>query len=120
MDEQAGLRHALPAAAIARWAASAGAVDAGSAEQPLYGEPAVMQRLPLGEELGEVVIVDARVGRAGQGQNPGPDWFSHSTPGGSSAVAVGQGGGALLPPAGKQPPEVTEREVQEPSGLPGE
>jgi hypothetical protein len=65
-----------------------------------------------------VVIVHAGVGRAGQGQNPSPDGFSHPAPGGPSAVTVDHGRGPVLPPAAEQPPEVAQREAQEPSRLP--
>jgi len=119
LDEEAGLRHALAAAAMAGWATFARTADASSPEEPLHGLPRHVEAFSLGQQLGEVVIVHASVGRASQSQNPSPDGISHPAPGGPAAVAVGQGRRAVLPPAAEQSPEVAQREAQEPRRLPG-
>ena len=119
LDEQPGLGHALPPAAMLGWAALARTADASGPEEPLYSFPRHVEVFSLGQQLGEVVIVHAGVGRASQGQNPSSDGFSHPAPGGPSAIAVGHGSGAVLPPAAEQPPEVAQREAQEPRRLPG-
>lgn len=66
----------------------------------------------LPEQLGEVVIIHARVGGAGQGQDPGADRLGEAPRRGASSVAMGQGGEALLAQAGKRPAEMAEREAR--------
>ncbi len=65
-----------------------------------------------------MVIIHAGVGGTRQGEDPGADHFSNATRGGPSAVAVGQGRGAVLPPVAEEPTEVAQREAQEPGRLP--
>ena len=73
LDEEASLRHAVSAAAMARGTAGAGAADPGGAEEPLHRPTRDPQALAFGEQLGEVVIIHARIGGAGQGEDAGPD-----------------------------------------------
>ncbi len=119
LDEQAGLGHALPPAAMPGWAALARTADASGPEEALHGLPRHVEALSLGQQFGEVVIVYAGVRGAGQGQNSNPDRFSHPAPRGPSAVTVGQGRGAVLPQACEQPAEVAQREARQSSRLPG-
>ena len=119
LDQQPDLRHALAPAAMLGWTALARTADASGPKEPLHGLPRHAEALSLGQQFGEVVIVHASVGRASQGQNPSSDGVSHPAPGGPSAIAMGHGSGAVLPPAAEQPPEVAQREAQEPRRLPG-
>ena len=117
LDKQAGLRHALPAAAMAGWAASAGALDAGGAEQPLDGRPGQVQRFPLGEELGKLTIVHAGIAATGEGDEPDPEGLGGSTRGRASAVAMGERGEAMLAGLRQEALDVTDREAHEPRGV---
>ena len=119
LHEQAGLGHALTAATMPGWTALARTTDTGGAEKPLHGLPRHAQALALGQQFREVVIIHAGVGGTRQGEDPGADHLSNATRGGPSAVAVGQGRGALLPPVAEEPTEVAQREAQEPGRLPG-
>lgn len=119
LDQESGLGHAVPAAAMARGAAGAGAADALGAEQPLHGGTGEPQALALPEQVGEVVIVRAGIGGARQGQHSGPDGFREAPRGGAAAVAMGEGREALLAPAGEEPAEVAKREAQQHGGLRG-
>jgi len=73
LDKEAGLGHALTAATMAWGTAGAGTADPGGAQQPLHslaGDPEAFARR---EQLGEVVIIHARIGGAGQGEDAVPD-----------------------------------------------
>jgi hypothetical protein len=106
LDEESGLGHALTAAAMAWGTAGAGAADPGGAKQPLHGLAGKPEALALREQLGEVVVVHARIGGAGQGEDAVPDGLCEAPRGGAAAVAMGEGSEALLSPAGQQPTEV--------------
>jgi hypothetical protein len=73
LDEEPGLRHAVPAAAMASGPAGAGAADPGRTEESLHGLAGDPEALALMKQLGEVVIIHARIGGAGQREDPGPD-----------------------------------------------
>ncbi len=103
LDEEAGLGHALPVAAMAWRAAGAWTADPSCTEEPLDGRAREVQGFALGEELRKVAIVAALVDGAGQGEDPGPDGVSEAAPGGAAAVAMSQGGEALPAEFGKEP-----------------
>jgi len=65
LDEESGLGHALTTAAMAWGTAGAGAADPGGAEESLHSPTRYTQALTLSEQLGEVVVVHARIGGAG-------------------------------------------------------
>jgi hypothetical protein len=113
LDEQTGLRHALPPAAVARWSPFPGTTEAGGAQQALHGLAGDVDALALGQELGEVLIVHAGIGRAGQGENPRPDRLGDAPRGASTAVPVRDGGRAVLPPPGEQSAQMAQREAEE-------
>jgi hypothetical protein len=98
------------------WSALARAADACGPEQPLYGLPRYAQALPLGQQVGEVVIIHAGVACAGQGEDATTDGLSNPA-GGAAAVTMGQGGETILPGLRQQATDVTNREAQEPRGI---
>ena len=75
------------------------------------------QGIPLGEKLGELAIIHAGVDGPGEGDDAGPDGFSHSPRGDAIAVAMCECGQAVLPGLGQQATDVTNREAQEPRGV---
>ena len=106
VHEEARLRHAVPAAAMAGWAAGARTANPGGAEKPLHRPTRQMQVLAFSEQFGEVVIIHARIGGAGQGEDPGPHHLGEAPGRGPAAIAMGEGGKALLAQTGEQPTEV--------------
>lgn len=70
LDKEPGLGHPFTAAAMAGWAAGAGAADPGRAEEPLHRPTRDPQAFARSEQLGEVVVVHALIGGAGQGEAP--------------------------------------------------
>ena len=73
------------------------------------GGPCVRRRCTgLRKLSSKVVIVHAGVGGAGQCQDPRPDRLGDAAAGAPTAVAMGDGGGAVLAPAGQQPAEVAQ------------
>ena len=117
LDEQAGLRHARAAAAMARGAAPTRTANAGGAKQSLHRGSGQVQRLPLGEELGELTIVDADVAAAGEGDEAGPDDLGGPMRGRAPAVAMGQGGEAMLADLRQEATDMTDGEAHEPCGI---
>lgn len=111
LDQEPGLRHALPAAAMARRPAGPGTPHPGGAQQPLHGLAGEAQALALPEELGEVVIIHAGVASAGQREDPSPHRLREASPRGPAAVAMGEGREALLPQAREQAAQVAKREA---------
>ncbi len=73
LDEEARLGHAVPAAAMTGWAASAGTTKPGRTEEPLDRPTRDTEALALSEQLGEVVIIHARIAAAGEREDPGSD-----------------------------------------------
>ena len=117
LDEQAGLRHARPAAAMARGAAPTRTANAGGAQQSLHCGSGQVQRFPLGEELGELTIVHADVAAAGEGDEAGPDDLGGPTRGRAPAVAMGQCGEAMLADLRQEATDMTDREAHEPCSV---
>ena len=109
LDEQPRLRHALSPTAVTRRSAFPGTTEAGGAQQALHGLSGDVDALALGQELGEVLIVHAGIGRAGQGENARPDRFGDAPRGASPAVAVRDGRRTVLPPPGEQSTQVAQR-----------
>jgi hypothetical protein len=101
LDEEAGLRHPLSATTMARWAAGAGTPDASPAKETVDGGAGQVQRVPLGQELGELAIVHAGVDGPGQGEDAGTDGLSDSLRGRAPAVAMRECGQAVLPGLGQ-------------------
>ena len=113
LNEQAGLRHPLAAAAMARRAAGPRTPDASLAQQALDRGPRDGEGFPFPQELGELMVIDAGIGRAGQGHDLGPYGVGQAPLGHAPAITVGQGGGALRPYLRQQPPDVPHRQAHE-------
>jgi len=119
LDQEAGLRHALAAAAMAGRPAGTGTADPGGAKQPLHSLAGEAQALALPEELGEVVIIHAGVAGAGQREDPSPHRLGEAPGRGTAAVAMGESGKALLAKAREQAAKVAKREAQQQGSLLG-
>ena len=119
LDKEPGLGHALAPAAMLGHAPGPGAADARLSQQALDGGAGYAEAVVLPEELGEVMIVHAGVARAGQGEDLSPYRFGEAARGGPAAVAMGEGGEAVLADLGQQATEVADREAQESGGVRG-
>ena len=75
-DEHARLGHALSAAAMPWRPAASWTVDAGLVQDATDGGAGQPEALPLGEELGEVLMIDAGIGALGQGDHALARWRS--------------------------------------------
>ena len=71
----------------------------------------------FGQQVSEVAIVAAHVGGAGQRKDPFAEGIGEPARGGSAAVAVREGGEAVLPDAGQQPFGVPDRDAHERGGV---
>jgi hypothetical protein len=107
LDEQAGVGHALAAAAMPGGSARTGTTDPRPAQQSLYGFPGHADPLALGEQFGELVIVHAGVAAPREREDPGADIRGEQTRGGSPAIAVGESRRAMPLQAPPESPEVT-------------
>ena len=90
LDEQPSLGHPLAPAAMARWTPGVGAADAGGAEEPLHRPTRQMQALALDEHLRQVMIVEASISRAGEGEDPGSDRLGEAAGRGPATVTMGE------------------------------
>ncbi len=113
LDEEPRLGHALAAAAMAWGAAGAGTAEAGLPEEPADRRAGQAQGFALPQQLGEMVVVRAGIGGAGQGEDPGPDGVRKAACGSAAAVAMGQRRETLLTNLGKKPTEVPHGKGQE-------
>ncbi len=59
------------------------------------------------------MVVDARIGRAGQGEHPGADGLRQAAGRCATAVAMGQRGEPLLPNFGQKPADMPHGQAQE-------
>lgn len=121
LDEEAGLRHALAAAAMAGRATGAGTADARRAEEALHRPPGEAQALVFGEQLGEMMIIHASVAGAGEREDLGPHRFREAPGRGPAPVAMGQRRDSLRAYCSQEPADVPERQAHERrGGLSGE
>ncbi len=113
LDEEAGLGHALAAAAMPRGAAGAGTTDPGLAEEQPDQRPREVQAFPLREQLGEMMVIDPGIRGARQGKDLGSDGLREAPRGGAAPVAMSQRGEAMLADLGQEPADVPDRQGQE-------
>ena len=106
LEEETLGRHPLAPAAVARWSTPARAGDARGPQDPLEARPADGDPAPLGEQLGQVRVVDVGVGRPPELDDPLPERgvqppFRRSTP-----VAVDEAGRTVTLEGRPQPPQL--------------
>ena len=113
LDEEAGLRHALPAAAVARGAAGAGTANAGLPQQAVDCGAGEVNTFALRQEVGEMAIIAPSVAGAGQSEHARADRSGAASRGLVPTVPMGQGGQALLAYCGDESADMTDRESQQ-------
>lgn len=111
--------HPLPAAPMVRRAAGPGRPDRGLSEDPPEGPLGDVEALALGEELGEVGVVDPGIGRRGELEDPVADDVRDAVGLGPLTVAVDQAGRAVDAIAPEQAADLADRQVQDPGRLLG-
>jgi hypothetical protein len=89
LDEEAGLRHGRPAPAMPWGAPAPGARQPMRAEEALHGRAGDVHALAFRQELGEVAIVAAPIGGAGQGQDSRPQRSREVPRGHAAAIPMG-------------------------------
>ena len=112
-DEEAGLRHALPATAVARGAAGAGTANAGLPQQAVDCGAGEVNTFALRQEVGEMAIITPSVAGAGQSEHARADRSGAASRGLVPTVPMGQGGQALLAYCGDESADMTDRESQQ-------
>ena len=113
LDEEAGLRHALPTAPMPWGPAAPGAGEARRAQEPLHGGAGQADAVIQPEQLGEMVVVHATIGRPDEGMDLGADGGRQAAVGGPAAVPRGHGGGTVATKAGQEATEMPYRQTQE-------
>lgn len=117
LDEHAFLGHALAAGAMARRTSGAGAAQSGGGQEAMDGGPGEVEVLLVGEELGEVLMIDARVLRAGEAKQPIADPGGGAPRRGTSPIAVGEGDGAAGLIGAAEAPDLTGGQTQQAHGV---
>lgn len=117
LHEQAGLRHRLTPATMPARPPGAGTRQAGSEEPAMDGPVRQVQSALLSQHLGEMLVIEARVGRLGPAEDPLPEGSGQAIVRRAAAVAMRQDGGAVAAEGGQQAASVAQREAEESSGL---
>jgi hypothetical protein len=117
LNEKAGLRHAIAASAVAWGTAFTRSADAGGAEPALDRWAGEAELLTLGDEFGEMAVVAAGIGRAGEGQQTLAHSVGEASWGRVATVAMGQGGQPMLADLGEKAAQVSSRQAQDWGGI---
>ncbi len=89
LQQHPGLRHAFPAPSVRRWPPLARPLQARRHPQAPHRRAREHQAFCLGEQLGQVAVVEPGVGRARQIRHPPPQRGIQRMSWGASAVAMG-------------------------------
>lgn len=116
LDEEPRVGHALAPAAMTRRAPGAGTAQTGGAQEPLHAAPRDLKTVAFGEELRQVVVIHARIARAGQGHDARSQGRGEATRRRSSPIAMRKSGQAVLPPACQEAAQVAQREATQVGG----
>ncbi len=117
LDEHAGAGHPLTALAVLRRPTAPGAAQAGGAQDSVHGGVGQVEILALGQELGEMPVVDPDVGGAGEADHPLADGGADATGGGAAAIAVHETPDPSSTIGLPKPPKLADREAHERRGL---
>ena len=117
LDEHAFLGHAIATGAIARGPSGARAAQSGHSQDPMDGGAGEMEVLLVAEQLGEVLMIETGVRRAGEAQHPVADLSGRAPRRGASPVAVGQGGRTAQLIGAAETPDLAGGQAQEAHSL---
>ncbi len=108
LDEEAGLRHPFAPPPMAGRASGAWAAKPGSAEQTLDRPARQLQAFVSHQHFRQMMIVEAGIGRAREGEYPAADRFFEAPRRGTPAVPMGKRLETLLTQPGQEAAEVTQ------------
>ncbi len=117
LEEQALGRHPLAAAPVARRSVPARAGDARRPQRPPDGRPADDDPFALGEQLGEVGVVDRPVRRPPELDDPGPQVGRQTPARRPVAVAMDEAGRPVALERRPQPPDLALGQPERPGRL---
>lgn len=117
LDEQARLGHALAPAAMPTGPPGAWAGQTRSHEPAMDRPVGQQQPMVLDERFGQVLVIKAGIGRAGEAEDATPERIGEAVVGRAAAIPMGQDGGAMAAEGGQQAASVAQREAEESSGL---
>ena len=111
--DEAGLRHPLATSPVARWASGPRTPEAGRPEQALDRPAREAQAVASHEHLRQVMIVEARIRRAGEREHPVADSLREASRGGLTAVPMDERREAQPAQPGQEPTQMPQRKTQE-------
>ena len=117
LHQHPSLGHSLAAETVLRRTPAAGTADARPGQNAPHRGPAEVDAFPLAQQLGVVGVVGALVALGGQLNHSGSLRGRYGVVGAAAAVAVGEGGGALLAIGRQQPAGVAFAHSQQLGGL---
>jgi hypothetical protein len=91
--------------------------DSRFSQDPSHGGPRHRQLFPLGQQLGEVLLVHTGVLASRQRHDPAPLAFFDPVRGRPSAIPVRQSSCAVFPIIGQHPPDVSHTQTEQLGGL---
>jgi len=112
-------RHPLPTAAVPCRAAGPDGPDRGLGEDPPEGPLRDLDSLALGQQLGQMGVVDPGVRRRGELDDPLAQLVGDAVGRHPLTVAVDQPGRAVDPIPSEQAADLADRQVQDPGRLLG-
>ncbi len=113
LQELALAGHPLAPAAVARGTTGPGRSDRGLGEDSPEGPPGDVQVLALGQQLGQMAVVDPGIGRRGELDHPVADGVGDAVARDPVAVAVDEARRPVGPIAAEQPADLTDRQAQD-------
>lgn len=116
LEEPAGLTDPFAPAPVAGWSTAPDRGDAGLVEDPPQGPLRDGDPFALREEIGEVGPVDPGVRRRRQLDERRPEPFGRAMNRPTSAVAVGEPGRSFTPERRDEPPDLADRQLEQPRG----
>jgi hypothetical protein len=117
LHEEAFLRHALPAAAVAGWTPAARAASPGSTEETADRRARDRDPLAFGQELGEVLVIHIGVGGGREHHDPTAERSIDPIGGRPPAIAMDEGDGPSGPIGPPQPTDLAHRPPEKLGGL---
>jgi hypothetical protein len=113
LNQEAGLRHALPAAPMAWGPAAARAGETRRAQEPLHRWPGQGDAVVQPEQLGEMVVVRAGICRPDEREDLSAYGSRQSAVRGPSAVPMGHGSSGVAAEAGQEATQMPHGRTQQ-------
>lgn len=118
-QQLAFMGHPFAPTPVARRPAGPDRPDGGLGEDPAEGPLGDIEALALGEQFGQVAVVDPGIRRRGKLDDAVTDRSGDALGRGPATVAVDQSGRTVGPIPSEQPADLADRQVQDPGRLVG-